>query len=243
VLVAALWGLVAGSSLLVGAAAALWRPWSKRAVGMVMAFGSGVLISSVSFDLVEEALDRGGRGATTIGLAAGALSFYVGDVAVSRRGGRRRKSAEPSDSSESNAAAVVVGSVLDGIPESAAIGISLLDGGHIGVAFVAAVFLSNIPEGLSASAGLARAGRSRPRIFGLWALVVAVSTLAAAAGYGLLDGAADGTVAALSAYAGGAVLTMLASTMLPEAHEDGGATSGLVTTAGFLAAVLLDSFV
>jgi ZIP family zinc transporter len=131
--------------------------------------------------------------------------------------------------------------VLDGIPESAAIGITLLDGGTVSFVFVAAVFLSNVPEAMSASAGLARSGTSAASIMRLWSIVAAVSTLAAAAGYGLLDGASDATIAGLSAYAGGAVLTMLASTMLPEAHKQGGPLTGLVTTAGFLLAVLLDA--
>jgi ZIP family zinc transporter len=292
VLNAAFWGFVAASSLLIGAAAALARPWTPRSVGVVMAFGSGVLISSLAFDLVEEALDLGGTTPTAIGVAAGALTYYGGDWLVSRRGGRAHRPAlagpgrptaagatddSPggatgdlpgdgggpddgvghggsddgdggsddgdggSDDGDGTAAAIVVGAVLDGIPESAAIGISLIGGGTVSFVFVAAVFLSNVPEALSASAGLKRGGASTVGIMGLWGLVAVVSTIASAAGFGLLDQAGDATVAALSAYAGGAVLTMLASTMLPEAHREGGPVTGLVTTAGFLLAVLLDA--
>jgi ZIP family zinc transporter len=250
VLTAAAWGLVGASSLLLGAALALARPWPRWAIGLVMAFGSGVLISSLAFDLVEEALARGGSAPTAIGIAAGALTYYVGDLLVDRRGAARaarRRGKDGDDDrgddggSGEGAAGIVVGAVLDGIPESAAIGISLLDGGDVGLVFVAAVFLSNVPEALSASAGLRAGGTAVRRILGLWAVVVAVSTVASAAGYGLLDGAGDGTIAGLSAYAGGAVLTMLASTMLPEAHHEGGRVTGLVTTAGFLLAVVLDT--
>ena len=134
----------------------------------------------------------------------------------------------------------MLGAVLDGIPESAAIGISLLEGGNVGGVFVAAVFLSNVPEALSASAGLSKQGRAARDIYLLWAVVVAVSTLAATAGFAFLDGASDGAIAFLSSFAAGAVLTMLASTMAPEAHDEGGPVSGLVTTGGFLLAVLLD---
>jgi ZIP family zinc transporter len=134
----------------------------------------------------------------------------------------------------------MVGAVLDGIPESVAIGISLLEGGHIGGVFVAAVFMSTIPEALSASAGLAKQGRPARSIMRMWAVVVAASTLASLAGYALLDGTNVDTIAFLSAFAAGAVLTMLASTMAPEAAREGGPVSGLITTGGFLLAVMLD---
>jgi zinc transporter, ZIP family len=242
---AAFWGFFAAGSLLLGAALALWRPWSARTIGLVMAFGTGVLFSSVAFDLVEDSLDSAGGGPTTAGIAAGAGAYFVGDMLVSRRGAADRKSAVLDDRStdadeEGNPAAIVVGAVLDGIPESVAIGISLLEGGHIGGVFVAAVFMSNIPEAMSASAGLSKQGRTARSIFGLWAIVVAASTLASLAGYALLDGTSVDTIAFLSSFAAGAVLTMLASTMVPEAAREGGPVSGLVTTAGFLLAVLLD---
>jgi ZIP family zinc transporter len=199
----------------------------------------------VAFDLVEDALDTGGGGPTTGGIAAGAAAYFVGDMLVSRRGAANRKSARgghgSTDGDEAgNPAAIVLGAVLDGIPESVAIGISLLEGGHIGGVFVAAVFMSNIPEALSASAGLSEQGRSTRSIIRMWAIVVAVSTLASVAGYALIDGTSVGTIAFLSAFAAGAVLTMLASTMVPEAAREGGPVSGLVTTGGFLLAVLLD---
>jgi ZIP family zinc transporter len=129
--------------------------------------------------------------------------------------------------------------MLDGIPESAVIGVSLLDGGAVGVAVVAAVFLSNIPESMSAAVGLRRAGHSTVWILTLWLAVAAMSAAAAAAGYALLDGTSAGTVAAVQAFAAGAILTMLADTMMPEAFEDSGPAVGLVTCAGFIAAFLL----
>lgn len=242
---AAFWGFFAAGSLLLGAALALWRSWSMRTIGLVMAFGTGVLFSSVAFDLVEDALDTGGGRPTTAGIALGAVTYFVGDTVVSRRGAANRKSALRGGGStdadeDGNPAAIVLGAVLDGIPESVAIGISLLEGGHIGGVFVAAVFLSNIPEAMSASAGLSKEGRTARSIFRLWAVVVAASTLASVAGYGLLDGTSVDTIAFLSAFAAGAVLTMLASTMAPEAARQGGPVSGLVTSGGFLLAVMLD---
>jgi zinc transporter, ZIP family len=252
-LLAGFWGFVAGSALLVGGLLALYRPWSVRAIGLFMAFGSGVLISSVAFDLVDEALDLAGGAPTTLGMTAGALTFFGGDLLLERRGrAHRRRAHRPSDAdrpagdddqgaADGNPLAIVLGAVLDGIPESAAIGISLLESGRVGGTFVVAVFLSNVPEALSATAGLARSGRPPGRIMRMWAAVAVVSTLAAAIGYVALDGASDGARAALSAYAAGAVLTMVASTMLPEAHREGGSVSGLVTSGGFLLAVLIGS--
>jgi ZIP family zinc transporter len=134
----------------------------------------------------------------------------------------------------------VLGAVLDGIPESAAIGLTVLDGGKVSSAVVAAVFLSNIPESLSAATGLRE--HHRPLwIFGLWAGVTVVSALAAGAGYGLMGGASGNVTGFVEAFAAGAVLTMLADTMMPEAFENGGRATGLLTVLGFSLAFLLSS--
>ena len=138
-----------------------------------------------------------------------------------------------------SAGAIVLGAMLDGIPESAAIGVSLLGGGGVGVAVVAAVFLSDVPESLSAAIGLRKAGHSARWILGLWLAVAMVSAAAAAAGYGLLGGASPATIAVVQALAAGAILTMLADTMMPEGFEHAGSTVGLVTCAGFISAFLL----
>jgi zinc transporter, ZIP family len=130
---------------------------------------------------------------------------------------------------------------MDGIPESAAIGVTLLEGGGVGVAMVAAVFLSNLPESISASVGMRNAGRRRGWILALWGAVTLASTLAAALGFGLLDGASQDLIAVIQAFAAGAIITMLADTMMPEAFEHGGNVVGLVTTAGFILAALLST--
>lgn len=133
----------------------------------------------------------------------------------------------------------MLGAILDGVPESVAIGVTLLDGGGVGVSVVAAVFLSNVPESLSAAVGLRSAGRSARWILTLWLAVSVISAGAAAAGYGLLGGAPPATVGAVQAFAAGAILTMLADTMMPEAFENAGNTVGLLTCAGFISAFLL----
>jgi ZIP family zinc transporter len=203
-----------------------------------------MLISSVAFELTEEAFNVGGADAVTVGMAAGALTFFVGDWLVDERGGDRRKRstgrrAEGEESTSSSA--LVVGALLDGIPESIAIGVSLVSGGKVGVAFVVAVFLSNIPESLSSATGMKRAGHSSISIYILWGLVALVSAGAAALGYGLLGDASPNVIAAIQAFAAGAILTMLADTMMPEAFEHGGKTVGLVTVLGFALAFFLST--
>jgi len=256
VLEAAWWGFVGGAALLVGALLGLYLKVGLRAIGLVMAFGAGVLISAVAFELTEEAYRSAGGTAAALGLAAGSLTFFTGDWLIDRRGGHRRKSPvhggvrAPETSAGSGATtgaaassglALVLGALLDGIPESAAIGISLIGGGGVGVAMVAAVFLSNIPESMSATTGLKASGRSTGWILGLWALVVAASTAASVLGYGLLGGASAETVAFIQTFAAGAILTMLADTMLPEAVEHAGRLVGLLTVLGFAVAFFISA--
>lgn len=237
---AAWWGFVGGAALLVGGVIALRLPVSQRAIGLIMAFGAGVLISAVAFELTEESFRTGGGDATAVGLALGALSFFVGDLLIDRAGGNHRKRSG-GQQAEGSGMAIVLGALMDGIPESAAIGISLIGGGTVAVSVVAAVFLSNIPEALSATTGLQKSGRSVRYIVQLWLAVALVSTLAAVAGYQLLGGASVNLTAGIQAFAGGAILTMLADTMMPESFEHGGAEVGLLTVLGFALASYLST--
>ena len=227
------WGTLAASSLLLGGVAAIWLPIGRRSLGLVMAFGSGVLISAVAYELVEEAVATyDGRAEVAVGLVAGSLVFFAGDWWIDRRGGANRKRAG-GQQAEGSGLAIVLGTVLDGIPESVVLGLTVLEAGTVSVALLVAVFLSNFPEAVGASSGLSEAGWARGRILGLWLLVMLVSGLAALAGYGLFDTASSSTIAFVLAFAGGAVLTMLADTMMPEAFENGGKLVGVVTTLGF----------
>jgi len=186
---------------------------------------------------MDEAYQIGGFDASAIGLLVGALAFYFADRVVSRGGGQRRKN--PGDKQGDSATAIAIGALMDGIPESAAIGISLLEGGKISAALVAAVFLSNVPEGLSSAAGMKQSGRSTVHILGLWGGVTLVSALASLLGYFFLANAPENVVASIQSFAAGAILTMLASTMMPEAYEEGGQVVGLVTSVGFLLSFIL----
>jgi zinc transporter, ZIP family len=227
------WGLFAGSSLILGGVLALKLPISERLLGWIMAFGAGVLISAVSFELVAEAYETAaGSGSLALGLTAGALTFFVGDALVDRMGGDGRKKMHRAPGAGS-ALAIVLGIVLDGIPESAVIGLGLLEGSGVSIAVIAAVFLSNLPEAIAATVGLRGGGWAPRKIVGLWVLVTLVSGLASLLGYALFDSAGPAALAFVLAFAGGAILTMLADTMMPEAFEYGGKLVGLLTTLGF----------
>ena len=127
----------------------------------------------------------------------------------------------------------MLGTVLDGIPESMVIGLTIFEGGAVGAAYLAAVFISNLPEAISSTAGLATGGWKKARILWLWIAIALISGLASLAGYGLFQDSSPDTVAFVLAFAAGAILTMLADTMMPEAYEHGGKLVGVVTTLGF----------
>ncbi|MGH3042873.1 MAG: ZIP family metal transporter [Gaiellaceae bacterium] len=227
------WGALAASSLVLGGVLALRFRIPTRLLGLILGFGAGVLVSAVAYELVEEAFSTsGGSGWVAAGLFAGALVFFGGDELIGHMGGSRRKSMG-GEQEEGTALAIVLGIVLDGIPESVVIGLTLLQGGSVSVAMLVAVFLSNLPEAIGATSGLAVAGWRPSRILGLWGVVALVSAFASLAGYGLFGDASPNTIAFVLAFAGGAILTMLAETMMPEAYLRGGKAVGLATTLGF----------
>lgn len=237
-LLAGFWGFVGGVSLLIGALIGLFTPTSQKMIALVMAVGSGVLISSVAFELMEEAYKTGGLDAVVVGLLLGALLFFIADHIVQRAGGKHRKRSG-GQQAEGFAMAIAIGALMDGIPESIAIGVSLIKGGAVGLVMVIAVFLSNIPEALSAATGMKKAGHSKTYVLLLWSGVVLLSAMSSMAGYFLLAGVSDNIIGGIQAFAAGAILTMLASTMMPEAYEEGGAIVGFVTAVGFLIAFIL----
>jgi zinc transporter, ZIP family len=230
------WGTLAASSLVIGAIVALRFHLSLRVIGLIMGFGAGVLISALSFDLVQEALDKSsGHGWVVAGFFAGCGVFFGGDRLIDRLGGGGRKKAQGSQEGGS-ALSIVLGTVLDGIPESMVIGLTIFEGGAVGAAYLAAVFISNLPEAISSTSGLATSGWAKSRILWMWVAIALISGLASLAGYGLFQDSSPGTVAFVLAFAAGAILTMLAETMMPEAYEHGGKLVGVVTTLGFAVA-------
>jgi zinc transporter, ZIP family len=230
------WGLLAASSLVIGAIAALLLPIDRRVIGLIMGFGAGVLISALSFDLVEEAADKGpDQWAPTLGIFAGAGVFFAGDRLISRRGGGDRKDSGGAQQ-EGSPLAIVLGTVLDGIPESLVIGLTIVEGGAVGAAYLAAVFISNLPEAISSTAGLVLSGWKKARILWMWVAIALVSGLSSLLGYSLFQDASANTVAFVLCFAAGGILAMLAETMMPEAFEHGGKLVGIATTLGFVVA-------
>ena len=201
-----------------------------------MGFGAGVLISAVAFDLVEEAAEKSsGHGWVAAGIFAGCGVFFGGDWLIDRFGGGERKDANGAQESGS-ALAIVLGTVLDGIPESMVIGLTIFEGGAVGAAYLAAVFISNLPEAISSTVGARHRRLEKARILWMWIAIALISGLASLAGYGLFQDSSPDTVAFVLAFAAGAILTMLADTMMPEAFEHGGKLVGVVTTLGFAVA-------
>jgi ZIP family zinc transporter len=231
-LLAAAWGAIAAASLIIGALIALVRTVPKRQLGLIMAFGSGVLISSVAFELVEEAVGIGGQIPVAVGMTLGAVVFFLGDRLIDGLGGEGMGSVNGPESPGSGLA-IVLGAALDGVPESIVLGLTIAVGGETGIAVFAAVFLSNLPEGIAGTAGLQKGGWDKWRILRLWSIVVIASAIASFVGATLLSGGQGDLHAFILAFAGGAILTMLADTLIPEAFENAGNLAGLMTTFGF----------
>jgi ZIP family zinc transporter len=242
---AGLWGLVGGSALIIGAAVPYLVQLPQRVIAAVMAIGSGVLISAVSFDLMDEAYRQGGFDSTAIGFIAGGLVYTIANVLLSRAGARHRKrsGSNPAESQPAAASgaglAIAVGALLDGVPESVVIGTSLLSGTGVSGVMVGAVFLSNVPEGLASAAGMRASGRSARYVFAVWGAIALASGIAAMVGNAAMANASPDELALVTAIAAGAILAMLVDTMIPEATEATHDYSGLIAVFGFLAAFVL----
>jgi ZIP family zinc transporter len=233
VLIALGWGALAAASLVIGALLALARRWPDSVVGAVLAFGAGALISSVAFELAQEGLQIGGPASVAIGLALGALTFFLADRAVEKMGGRSGGGAA--------GLPLALGALLDGIPEQAVLGIGLATGEGVSVALLVAIFVSNLPEAVGSAADMRAAGKSPAAVIQLWVGVAIVCALATLGGYTLAGLAGGNVQAGIDGFAAGALLVMLVDSMVPEAREKAGNTAGLATVLGFAVAAALSN--
>lgn len=237
------WGLLGGAALVLGAVVAWFVPLPRGVVASVMAFGAGVLISALSFELVDEAERTAGLGPTAFGFLAGSVTYVAANLVLARAGARHRKRSgdqQPSeDEQQGSGAAIAVGALLDGVPESVVLGVSLLSGGGVGVPVLVAIAISNLPEGLASAAGMRRRGRSAGYVFGVWGGIAAASGMAAMLGCLLLQDASATTLAVITSVAAGAILAMVCDTMVPEAFERTHLFTGLLATVGFLGALAI----
>jgi ZIP family zinc transporter len=237
---AGLWGLAAASSLVLGAVAAFAVRVPERIQGLILAFGAGILFGAVAYELVEEAAQASMTGLdVAVGFGAGALVFFVGSLAIDRLSLATATGLASKRDPRAGGLATVLGAVLDGIPESIVLGLSLVPGAGVAFPVLVAIFLSNVPESLSATEDLVAGGFTRSRVVGLWVLVALASAAAAGIGFALLDSASVSLIVGMQAFAAGAILAMLAESMIPEAYEIGGRPVGLATALGFAVAAYL----
>lgn len=240
---ALIYGAASGLALLVGALTGSRYNLKQKTIAGFMAFGSGVLICALTFGLMEEAFSHGGFDAVIIGFVLGGLIFIAGDYLVHLKGGRkhRRKQLFATEK-DANGKAITLGAMLDGIPESVALGIALFNGQGRGLLMLTAIVLSNFPEGISSITGLRNEGFSKKKIFGIWAIVAAITTVITVLSFVFLHDINPNTIGIIEAFAAGAILAMLADTMMPEAFEEGGFSIGILTVLGFLTAFIISRF-
>ncbi len=238
---AAMWGGISGSAVLLGALASMFFSIRRQIIGYIMAFGTGVLIGAAAYELLGDAAAEGGMVSTGAGFIAGAVVFTIFDYAVSKRGASHRKRSGQA-AAGGGGIAIFIGTVMDAVPESIMIGASLLEEQSVSFLLVIAIFISNIPEGLSSTTGMKSSGYTRTKILLLWAAVLVISILASWSGYFFLNGASEEVMSAIAAFAGGGIIAMVASTMMPEAYEDSGPMTGLIAALGLLTSLILNQF-
>ncbi|WP_018249580.1 ZIP family metal transporter [Orenia marismortui] len=237
---AALWGGIAGSSVFIGSLIALFFNIKKSVIGFIMAFGTGVLMGAAAFELLTEAVENGGITVTAISFILGAALFTLFNLIIAKKGGHSRKRSQD-NITENSGIAIFMGTVMDAIPESVIIGVSLTKEENISLLLVVAIFISNFPEGLSSSSGLKKAGYSKTKILVLWLIVSFLAILSSIVGFIFLEHGSEALIATISSFAAGGIVAMLSSTMMPEAYEDGGPIVGLISALGLISSVILSN--
>jgi zinc transporter, ZIP family len=250
-------GFIASIPLVIGCIVALFVSLPKGVIAAIMAFGSGVLVAALTFSLVEEAFSLSQSILPVIiGFIFGGVSYSVANRILDKKSKGHRDSSADSNTSpvrnrkrshgdnagggkSASGLSLLVGSVMDNIPENMALGISLVTGGAVNIVLIAAIFISNFPEGLASTEGMKTNGRSKKYIIGLWSIAVIIGTISTAIGFAVLSKASPFVISIAISFAAGAILVMLAESMIPEAFEEGGSKIGLAAMAGFAVAFIL----
>jgi len=236
---ALIYGVVTGFSLVAGALTGIVLHLKRRVIARFMAFGAGVLLCALTIGLMEEAFRLGGFDAVIIGFLLGGIVFVAGDYLIHLRGGRKHKSGHQIGGANSNGTAITFGAFLDGIPESIALGIAIFSGRDLGILMLVAIILSNFPEGISSVGDLYREGYKKSQILLIWIVVALLMVVTTFASYSFLYSLDPNNIGIAQAFAAGAILAMLADTMMPEAFEEGGFSIGILTLLGFLLAFII----
>ena len=241
-----LWGFIASIPLLIGSIVALFVNLPKSIIASIMAFGSGVLVAALAFSLIEESFSLSQSiPPVIIGFIGGGLSYTIANYFLNRKSAgnlRRRKRSHGEDAGGSKNAsglALLVGSVMDNIPENMALGISLITGGTVNIVLIVAIFISNFPEGLASTVGMKANGKSSKQVIILWSIAVFISTISSVIGFKVLSNTNPFLISIAISFAAGAILVMLAESMIPEAYEEGGIKIGIATMIGFVIAFVL----
>lgn len=239
---AGFWGFVASSALLIGALLGWFIRFSAKTVAYVMAFGSGILVAALSFELVGSTLGEVSILWVAGGFMVGALVFSLINHQLNLPAAKHRKRSQHQPSVASNTGvAIAAGTLLDGIPESIAIGLLVASGGKLSLATIAAIFISNIPEALSSTAGMRRGGRGGWFILRLWLGIAVCSGVFAVIGAVFFGSAPAHIKALVTCVAAGGIFAMVVETMIPEAFAETHEMSGLVAALGFVVAVALQA--
>src|SRR6478672_4884769 len=245
-------GFIASSPLLIGCIVSLYFKLPDKLITTIMAFGSGVLIATLTFSILVEAFSvTHTLPATAIGLILGGVSYSIANSILERKSKSKSSKIGYTNKSDGNdkiaidkknstsGKSLFIGSIMDNIPENAALGITLAAGGAINIAFLVAIFVSNLPEGLASTSDMRSTGLSRNYILKLWSVAIVIGTIATAIGYAILSNTSPTIISISIAFAAGAILVMLGESMIPEAFKKEGFEKGIALLAGFLVAVIL----
>ena len=235
-------GLFATSSLILGGIIAIRFNMSNRFIGIIMGFGAGTLISAISYELIFEAVKLGkGTDFPALGFFAGAAIFYFSDKLIGNYGTNNRLKVGAVKNSNL-IIPMVLAIILDGIPESIIIGLGLFENQSGSLAMFVAVFISNLPEAIAGSSGMKEGNWSNRKIILLWIFISVLCAFATVAGFSLFNETSDKWLSFIQAFAGGAILMMLANSMIPEAYKHGGKLAGVFTVLGFFVSVCVVVF-